>query len=265
MVLRALISLTLVGCAPSRSADPGGALKLDPPVTRLESGGLRLEEQAWSLGDSHGTAWRVSVPLPGHASVSATPSVVAFSELLPADTGPWAAINGGFYDTDKAAMGLVVSGGTERAPLRPSGGSGVFFWAPTGPHVVHRDAWAPGPPEAVQSIDRLVDQGKSVVGHLDGPLAARSAVAVGRARLWIVALSAAEGIHPVDGGVQLDHTVAHGLSLGRFAEYLLQSTDTVEALNLDGAVSTQLSVRTPEGAFALRGERGTINAVVLRP
>ncbi len=261
----AVIALAACGSrTPSEAAASGAALELSPPVQRLESGGLRLEEQAWRQGDEAGLAWRVSVALPGHASVSAVHSVADFSALLPKDAGPWAAINGGFYDVGREAMGLVVSAGQERAALQKSGGSGVFFVGPTGPRVVHRDAWAPGPTEALQSIDRLIEQGASLVNKLEGNRAARSAVVVGKERLWIVALAASTAA-PGAREITLDHTIGHGLTLGVFAQYLLQATDAVEALNLDGAVSTQLSVVTPEGRFDVHGERGTINAVVLRP
>lgn len=269
-VIRLSAALALAGCggpgsgAEASSEGAPADLALTPPTIRLESGGLRLEEQSWRRGDEAGLAWRVSVALPGHASVSAVDSVADFSALLPQDAGPWAAINGGFYDVSRAAMGLVVSAGQERAPLQKSGGSGIFFVGPTGPGVVHRDAWVSGPSEALQSIDRLIDQGASLVQRLGGPKAARSAVVVGRERLWIVALAASTAA-PGASEVTLDHTIGHGLTLGVFAQYLLQSTDAVAALNLDGAVSTQLSVVTPDGRLDVHGERGTINAVVLRP
>lgn len=260
-----LVAALLACSSAADPTSPPAALTVGPAVVKLDSGGLRLEEQTWTLGPDAGLAWRASVALPGHAVITALDEVGGFETLLPSDPGPWAAINGGFYDTDARAMGLVVSGGVERHSLQGNGGSGVFFVGPTGPRVVKRDQWQPGPAEALQSIDRLIDQGASLVAKLDGKKAARSAVVVGETRLWLVALADGPGVETIAEGVQLDDTIAHGLSLGRFAEYLIQTTDAVEALNLDGAVSTQLAVRTPDGRFEVRGERGTINAVVLRP
>lgn len=267
--------LTLLACAGEEraaslevaaAAPPAEqTLALEAPRTLREEGGLRLEEQGWSWGEERGTAWRVSVPLPGRATVSPARSVVEFDALLPADAGPWAAINGGFYDPEGRAMGLVVSGGRERSAFVRGGGSGVFFVGPAGPAVVHRDAWKPGPAEALQSIDRLVDEGRSLVKRREGPLAARSAVAVGADRLWLLALAGEQSVVPLSDGARLDATAGNGLPLGVFAEWIVRSTGAITALNLDGAVSTQLAVRTSAGAFRVRGERGTINAIVLRP
>lgn len=265
MRLSVAVGLSACAAGSTHPSEPLLPVTVMPTGRTLESGGLRLVEDQWTHGEDQGLAWRVSVPLPGHATVSAVDSVADFAALLPADAGPWAAINGGFYDTSREAMGLVVSGGTERAPLRPTGGSGVFFVGPTGPRVVHRDQWQPGPTEALQSVDRLIDRELSVVTRMDGPKAARSAVVVGETRLWLVALAATSSVTATPDGYQLHDTIGRGLSLGSFAEYLIQQTAAVEALNLDGAVSTQLSLKTADGSFAVRGERGTINAVVLRP
>lgn len=245
------------------AASPG--LTLSAPVVLREADGLVLDRQDWRWGDERGTAWRASVPLPGRASVVPSDGVVAFERLLPSDPGPWAAINGGFYDPEGRAMGLVLAGGNVHTPFSKGGGSGVFFMGPDGPRVVHRGAWEPGPTEALQSIDRLIDQGKSLVKRQDGPLAARSAVVVGEARLWLVALAGEDSVDALPDGAQLSATAGEGLPLGVFADYLVQSTAAREALNLDGAVSTQLAARTPEGLFHVRGQRGTINALTIRP
>lgn len=258
------------GCGGRQEADAATpvaewALGVEPAKVLLEEGGLRLEEQRWTWGPVSGLAWRASTPLPGHASIASQGAVVDFQGLLPADSGPWAAINGGFYDTEGRAMGLVVSGGQERSSFARGGGSGVFLMGPTGPRVVHRDAWQPGPTEALQSIDRVVDAGQSLVKRREGPLAARSAVVVGKDRLWLVALAEEDSVDRGPGGVRLDDTSGQGVSLGVWAEYLIRETAAVEALNLDGAVSTQLAVQAAGERFIVEGERGTINAVVLRP
>lgn len=277
LLLGSLLLVGLLGgaaCSLGSSADPVPVgVEAAPLPTRLtvtatrpllEEGGLRLDEQRWTWGDRAGLAWRASTPLPGRASVVSQSAVVDMARLLPADAGPWATINGGFYDPEGKAMGLVVTGGQERSPFVKGGGSGVFFVGPAGPRVVHRDAWQAGPTEALQSIDRIVDQGKSLVARL-GPVAVRSAVVVGRTRLWLVALVDDACLEKESDGYTLDDTTGKGVPLSVFAEYLVSETEAVEALNLDGGVSTQLAVKAGGETFWVRGERGTINAVVLRP
>ena len=258
---------TTPAAAPPPQAEAAPTLQVDPPVVLLQSQGLVLEQQAWRMGEAHGQAWRVHVPLPGRAQIRPSPEgVVAFSRLVPPDDGPWAAINGGFYE--RGPMGLVVSDGATVSPLSSRGGSGVFQWAPAGPSVVHRRDWSHGAPQAVQSIDRLVDAGASLVHRKDGArAAARSAVAIGGGQLWLVALADDDSINPLPGtaGAQFHDTVVLGLPLWAFADYLVDQVGASQALNLDGAISTQLVVQVPERRFELRGEYGTINAVVIRP
>lgn len=265
----ALTICALCACASSGAPPASEAelprVALQPETTLRSEGGLLLEQQPWTHGDVHGVAWRASVSLPGHPAISPSDGVVEFAALTPSDDGPWAAINGGFYDPSGKAMGLVVSGGVQRSALVRGGGSGVFLVGPVGPRVIHRDAWEQGPQEALQSIDRLIDDGKVLVKKRDGPLAARSAVAIGRGRLWLIALAEDDSVVALPDGARLRHTAGHGLSLGDFADYVLRTTGAAEALNLDGAVSTQLAVRTHEGVYRVRGELGTINAVVIRP
>ncbi len=245
-------------------------LETDTPTLLFQSEGLRLEQQGWRWGDASGQAWRVSVPLPGRAEVEASDSVTAFAALLPGDPGPWATINGGFYE--RGAMGLVVSDGAEHSPLSRRGGSGVFSWsADSGPRIQHRSDWTAGAPQALQSIDRLVDAGHSLVKQRPtARSAARSAVAISSDRLWLVALADDASIEPLPraGGaelVQLHDTVVIGLPLWAFADYLIDAVGAEQALNLDGAVSTQLVVQTPDRRFEVLGERGTINSLTIRP
>src|SRR5690606_9506952 len=101
------------------------------------------------------------------------------------DPGPYAAINGAFYE--KGPMGLVVSDGVERHPLEARGGSGIFLVDEDGPMIVPREDWQPGPAPALQSIDRIVHLGENLVAKETGaPRAARSAVVVGQHHVWLV-------------------------------------------------------------------------------
>ena len=272
----ALLGLLLGACGSTRAtpapADEAPAVvAVQPPEPLFAEGGLQVERQRWTWGPAGGAAarsglaWRARVALPGLADVVPSATVAPFDGFLPQDAGPWAAINGGFYEDD-TAMGLVVSDGVEQHPLGPRGGSGVFAFGPQGPVVVHRDAWVPGPREAVQSVDRLIDQGQVLVRKLGGNAAARSAVVVGRDALWLVALAADQSLAVQEPGrVVLDDTVGEGLPLAAFAEYLLATTGAVSALNLDGAISTSFAAQAGGQSLRIMGERGTINAVVIRP
>lgn len=272
VVLSALALFVLVLClpgapatAPTPTPTARVTVQVEAPFALLEEGGLILDRQTWTWEGRTGTAWRARVPLTGSASVVPSGPVVPFASLLPTDAGPWAAINGGFYE--QGAMGLVVADGVQHAALSPRGGSGVFQFGPQGPSVVHRDTWQAGAPHALQSIDRLVDQSKNLVNRReDAALAARSAVVVGRDAIWLVALAEDDSVQTVEeGGARLRGTSGRGLPLWAFAAYLIEQCEAREALNLDGAISTQLSARTSLGSFSLVGEAGTINALVLRP
>lgn len=249
----------LVGEAPS-------SLAVDPAQLLWEAEGMRLETQHWRVGSEEGEVWRVAFPRSATLKIAASDHVKPFSEFYPsAEIATWAMVNGGFYE-DNRAMGLVVSGGVETSPLTPTGGSGILQAGPEGLAVVHRDAWKAGPTEAVQSIDRLVDGGVSLVKHrANAPLAARSAVVLSKDYVWLVVAASHSSITAVDGGVQLQHTSGYGMSLADFAEYLTTQTGAQTALNLDGAVSTQLAVVAPGQRFEVRGELGTINGVMLVP
>lgn len=231
-----------------------------------------MREAAWSEGDDAGPAWLVGVPRAA-AKVEVRPSAVVapFAELVPQDAGPWAAINGGFYDDQGAAMGLVVAGGRSWSEFRKGGGSGVLAAAAGQLRIVHRDEWQPSAvPSAVdhalQSIDRLVDEGQNLVKPRPGaPRAARSAVALAADRVWLVVAVSDDSVE-IDGeDVQLKATSGHGMTLHGFADFIVEHTGATQALNLDGAVSTQLAIRDGDRRFEVRGELGTINALVMRP
>jgi hypothetical protein len=163
-------------------------------------------------------------------------------------------------------MGLVVSSGVESHALAANGGSGVVQFDSAGANIVHRDAWAPGATEALQSIDRLVDGGASLVHpRPDAHRDARSAVAISDDRLWLVAAFAANNVTSGPDGIQLIRTVGEGMTLAEFADFLVVALGAKQALNLDGAVSTQMIVAMPTWRWVVRGERGTINGVVITP
>jgi hypothetical protein len=193
-------------------------------------------------------------------------TVERFGHFLPADEGPWAVINGGFYNEHMNPLGLVVSDGTGHSSIGRGGGSGIFLVGPDGPAVVHRDDWQEGPEQALQSIDRLVVEGVSVVSSRNSRRATRVAVVVGAEHLWLVLAASESSIRTLgDSTVWLRFTSRRGLPLWAFADYLIETTDVVSALNLDGGGSANLVVQLGERRFEVLGERGTINALLVRP
>lgn len=232
---------------------------------------LRVLRQRWKLDGTTGVVWLVSVPRDAEARVAHSADVVPFVDLLPPDDGPWAAINGGFYEAvpngpNHRAMGLVISDGHTESKRTTRGGSGIFLMDSTGPKIVHRKKFRPaGVSQALQSIDRIVDGGTSLVKRRpDQPGAMRSAIALTEDRMWLVAAVADADIREVSSGIQLRRS-HDGLPLWAFAAYLIDTLEVTEALNLDGGVSTQIAVRDGDFHLDVRGVRGTINAIVLRP
>ncbi|MFN7144310.1 MAG: phosphodiester glycosidase family protein [Myxococcota bacterium] len=225
--------------------------------------GLDVRLLTWSVPDARGVAWVARVPRGGALDVVPSDTVRPLAAIVGERPGAWAAIDGGFYED--GPMGLVVSDGVAVTPWSKRGGSGIVAYGPDPVRVVHRDAWKAGAREALQSIDRLVDRGVSLVNErADARRASRSAVAVSTDAVWIVAAVAEESVRAAPDGIQLVNTVAYGMTLAEFAGFLVDRGAT-EALNLDGAVSTQMIVATPTWRWDIRGARGTINAVVVGP
>jgi hypothetical protein len=234
------------------------------PTLLAGSAHVRATLDRWTEGDDSG--WWIAVRLPRDAVLEIVPSdtVVPFEQLLPTDDHDWVAVNGGFYDADRRPMGLVVSEGHLFHPLGPSG-SGVLEGDPLPMRVVHRDAWQPGALMALQSIDRLVDAGVNLVqpragAHRD----ARAAVALSADAAWAVVAFSDRSAGRTDEGFRLSSTSGHGLTLAGFAALLVDRLGAGQALNLDGAVSTQLAARVGGASVRVVGERGTVQAVVLR-
>ena len=94
---------------------------------------------------------------------------------------------------------------------------------------------------------------------------ATPAVALSEDDVWLVVTAGKGSLRPFARGFRLRGTSYQGMTLEEFATYVKEETGASEALNLDGAVSTQLTVKTPERTFEILGERGTINALELRP
>ena len=228
-----------------------------------EEGALRLWEGAWVEEGERGRWFLACVPVKSRVQVLPSDTVVRLDVLVSSLGGSWAAINGGFYD--QAAMGLVVSGGRTLAPLTRNGGSGVLSWGPGPAQIQHRDRYGGGAQEALQSIDRLVDEGKVLVKtRADAHRDSRSGFSLSAEGMCLSVAAADSSLVATTSGYQLIRTAGEGLTLAGFAR-LLRELQAMYALTLDGAVSSQMIVKTATGRWEVRGERGTINAVVIHP
>lgn len=183
--------------------------------------------------------------------------------------GTCVAVNGGFYD-GAGAMGWVVHAGEVAAPSRPGGGSGVLLVDGAGPRIVHSDATGGRPREALQSIDRLVDGGRSLVGPKARPESdARSAVALrGDGTVVLAVVFAEEAVaREQPGRVELGRaSSSSGLSLAAWAELLARPVadgglGAATALNLDGGYSTSMAIHAVGVDLEVIAYAATINAV----
>jgi uncharacterized protein YigE (DUF2233 family) len=240
-------------------------------------GEMEVERQRWRFEGVSGWSWRVSWPRDAAAKVLASSEREPLGDLLSragTPSGAWAAINGGFYEQGSGEgvyvpMGVVLASGAMIQKYQRRGGSGILVVVDGLASVVHHSRWkeiqARKPTQALQSIDRIVDGGESLVKPREGARsAARSAVVMGEQRLWLIA-SAADGsiVERADGAVQLRGTGWQGMPLWAFASYVLETTDAQEALNLDGAVSVQLEALASGKRLRVLGELGTMSAVLV--
>lgn len=242
------------------------SLSFAPAQLIAAEGGLIVERQAWQFDGVTGSAWRARTALPGRIRVIPSSGVSRFAQFIPDDPGPWAIINGGFYDVDGRAMGVVVADGETFSPFRRGGGSGVFQVTQEGPRIIHRSEFKPGVIQALQSIDRIIDNGRSLVNpRLNARSTARAAVVITDKELIFVVVAQDESVSGKGDDVRLGITSRLGLPLWAFSDYLLRSTGAREALNLDGSVSTQFAARLAGRDIRVRGVRGTVNALIMRP
>jgi uncharacterized protein YigE (DUF2233 family) len=138
------------------------------------------------------------------------------------------AVNGGFFTPEFAPLGLLVSQGKELNPIRKADW-GVFLVRHGQASVVHwRDLKdLAGVEFAIQCGPRLVVDGKPV--HVKPHRARRTALGVdARGRVMVVA---------TEGAVLLSELVDFLIARG-----------AVQALNLDGGTSTQLSSRETDAS-----------------
>jgi len=236
-----------------------------PPINEvvLAAPQVSLQELGWTHEGHKGRAWVARVPRGVLLQLVPAETPRPLPELAPL-AGNGVAINGGFYGPDGKALGLVRTEGSDRTPLSAQGGSGVLTWGPDLPiQVVHRDAWADQGPTALQSVDRLVDGGESLVKPREGaPRAARSAIGLtADAVLFVVSVGKGSIASENSDRVVLQRTSGQGQPLWVFAAWLAEELGVAQALNLDGAISTAMRVRVGDTLLDIVGEAGTVNAV----
>jgi uncharacterized protein YigE (DUF2233 family) len=268
--MRTLVCLSLfLGAA---CADAEGKITAGEVLLEAREGDVELRLQRARVGDRPLLLITATVKPGAKIGVSPSTRPARLGDLAPS-AGSFVAINGGFYDEKGAPMGLVVEGGKTVSRLRKGGGSGVFLVGAKGPRVVHRDKVpGSGVQIAVQSIDRVVDKGKSLVGErASGALDARSAVAVdkgGVVRLVSVfspEAVAAESCDATGCAFTLDgKSSSSGVSLRELATYLVK-TGAREALNLDGGYSTSFEARLQGKRVSVVAFGATVQAIVARP
>lgn len=250
--------LALVGClcsgpeAQARAAITWREVEPGLAYARIERGGTRFHTLRVNLS-SHEL---------GIADARTKARSVATVDVLRAETGAIAAVNGTFFDTNQRPLGLIVNASRELNPLRA-----VSWWAAL---VVREGASRPVAelltteqvesltPENRSSIAFAVQVGpRTVVAgrplKLKPQTAARSAMCITHA--GEVLLLASEG-SDVESNA-LAAFMADDASEGGLACH--------SGLMLDGGPSTQMSVKTGDFALELRGGWGVPNAVVVRP
>lgn len=267
LVFFAVVGFGVIGAAPPPGFGPVGdtGLAVADVETLATSSDMALQKQRLYFDGDEAVAYRIRVKKSkATMKVLASDKVVRLEKLFEKPAGNFVAINGGFYDTKLQPMGLVVSGGKVQNEYSKQGGSGIVESRDKAISVVHRSKYQKGADEALQSIDRIVSKGKSLVRQRsEAPPAARSVVAVGEEYLWLIVVVAHSSIHSDEGTIQLRST-SRGLPLWATARYLIETTDVVDALNLDGGVSTQLIARVGEERLEIRGVSGTINGILAK-
>lgn len=274
-------SALVVGtCACRAEATANDPARVGALLYEKEAGALRLHIYAFVRGTKRiGRCYVATAP---RFEVVPSETIQTSLEFATPTVGDFAAINGGFYDEQKKAMGFVRHATTTHRMATKNGGSGVMIQTPKSAKLLHRSEAIPSAAtEGIQSIDRLVVRGKVVVGaQASGERDARSAVmldAAGAVSLVAVIADAAESTRtklrttgPLDVHTRLnERSSTTGLSLGEFATLLALPSNrgglgARDALNLDGGYSTSFAARIGDERIRIEPHRATINAVRVR-
>ena len=233
----------------------------------------RVEQPGWS---GRAVVATVTAGPRRHVRVVPAPRPAPLAEIIASDSPPqpFAAINGGFYETDGTPMGLVRAGGHDAHAADPRGGSGILVVERGLPRIVYADDYEPSASitDGLQSIDRLVDSGASLVSpRASRRRAARSAVALDRhgALHLVVAFDDRAVGRETESRIELaEDATRTGPTIAQMAELLMRApadggVGAVQALGLDGGFSTSLLVKSASGSLSVVAFHATINGLLV--
>ena len=215
--------------------------------TRVDSDGMT---HAWTV---------VRIDLDVHRLQVRARGGAPFAELRAAPD-VLVAVNGGFFDPQLGASGLLISEGVSLARERSGGGSGVLVIAERRARLLERGAGLPAKTDfAVQCGPRLIEaDGSAGIRTDDGRRAARTAVCVreGGRELDLIVAASPERLGAGPGLFQLARWLAEPLASGELS-------GCEAALNLDGGPSTGLVVAPVPELF--RAPLGPVPFVLVVP
>lgn len=245
--------------------DPTDGLRVSGEIEIATADWGVLRRYAWRAGEEFGFGWHVLVTREAALKVIGADRTRVYDTLLrESGLSILAAINGGFFDEDGLPLDMVVSDGVVLSPLRASGGSGIFVLRDGRANIVHRSTPTRGSTQSLQSIDRIIDGGRSLVRRASDLRAARAAVTIGPDGVELVVIAHGESVRSEGSSVDVAFASGFGLTLGEFAEYLIQTSGATKALNLDGGPSVQLRYRTSAGTMlSINGGGPTATAIVV--
>lgn len=151
-----------------------------------------------------------------------------FAEGLAGKSGAFCVINGGFFDENYDAIGVLISNGKILQHLPTVGNSSVFCVKNGIPMIIHRaDFRYNGVTEALQSGPRLMYDGKNTVGVVGlNDISRRSGIGLDYNNNVV--------IYATD-------TIFDGLTFNELRSILKRPSINIKTvLNLDGGRSTQL-------------------------
>lgn len=245
--------------------NPLDGLQVSEATEIAESEWGKLRRFSWRSGHEFGFGWHVRVSRTNSLHVIGAESTRPFESLLEeSQQQVLAAINGGFFDDEGHPLDMVVSDGVVQTPLRSSGGSGVFVIRDGRADIVHVRASTRGARQALQSIDRIVEGGESLVRQASDLRAARAAVTIGPDGVELVVIAHGESVRSDGPTVNVGFASGFGLTLAEFADYLIRTGGPMKALNLDGGPSVQLRFMTSDGVMLrIDGGGPTASGIVL--
>ena len=210
-------------------------------------------------GDGEAHEWTVvRVDLRAHRLQVRARGDAPFADLVDA-RDLLVAVNGGFFDPELGASGLLISQGVTLARERPGGGSGVLVITQGLAQLQTRGVRLPPDTDfAVQCGPRLIEPDGSVgIRSDDGQRAARTAACIrdGGRELDLIVVASKRQLGAGPGLLQLARWLAEPLEPG-------EASGCEAALNLDGGPSTGIVV--PGKPELLREPLGPVPFALVR-